>query len=287
MVISPLSGFTAIPNPQMLAFMGAQSFIMMYQAGEGWQYGKRRISAMSNEEFNVLTPELVLEKQAVVLKNSLATIQDSMNAMTPLVGTIVAQYGDFIREFIKALPQLFQNIGQESETPQQALLPGVPGFITPVIPLVPRPGTSGGTPVPPRAVPQPIIPTIYSLSLLRSMSLSALLELRRTGNITAQSMLHLVNVINEKTKAKRAVPAPVRDATETERIINEYFAKKSKLFKEVMRLIPLTRRKKSHPSHLTRLKAEYYRFMSISRNSPIHQIKIDATQGYRHRFPKV
>ncbi len=107
---SPISGFTAIPNPQMLAFMGAQSFIMMYQAGEGWQYGKRKISAMSNEEFNKLTPNIVLEKQAVVLKDALGTIETSMNNMTPMVRTIVEQYGDFVREIIKASPQVVRNL---------------------------------------------------------------------------------------------------------------------------------------------------------------------------------
>ncbi len=58
---SPISGFTAIPNPQMLAFMPIQSYLMMYFAGSGWQYGKRKISAMSNEEFNKLTPEQLLQ----------------------------------------------------------------------------------------------------------------------------------------------------------------------------------------------------------------------------------
>ena len=86
----------------------------MYQAGEGWQYGKRKISAMSNEEFNKLTPELVMEKQAIVLKNSLQTIEKSMNDMTPMIGTIIQQYGDFIREIIKNIPAAAANIFQQS-----------------------------------------------------------------------------------------------------------------------------------------------------------------------------
>ncbi len=110
----PLSGFTAVPNPQMLAFMGAQSFIMMYQAGEGWQYGKRKISAMSNEEFNKLTPQMVLEKQAVVLRDALGTIAKSMNDMTPLIGTIVEQYGDFLKEILEHIPKGIENAGTGS-----------------------------------------------------------------------------------------------------------------------------------------------------------------------------
>ncbi len=101
---SPLSGFTAVPNPQMLAFMGAQSFIMMFQAGEGWQYGKRRISAMSNEDFNKLTPLRLLQNQAANLRSSLSTIQKSMNDMTPMIATIIEQYGDFLKEVIRVTP---------------------------------------------------------------------------------------------------------------------------------------------------------------------------------------
>ncbi len=137
---SPLSAFTAIPNPQMLAFMGAQSFIMMYQAGEGWQYGKRKISAMSNEEFNALTPQIVMEKQAVVLRSALSTIEKSMNDMTPMVGSIIKQYGDFIREIIAAIPETIQNITQSTtDTNKYYIKPdGTLGFITPIT-IIPIP----------------------------------------------------------------------------------------------------------------------------------------------------
>jgi len=141
---SPISGFTAIPNPQMLAFMGAQSFIMMFQAGEGWQYGKRRISAMSNEEFNKLTPERILQNQAANLRASIPTIQKSMDDMTPMIRTIIAQYGDFLREAIAAAPQAIANVFQPSGTggghdeSQGALSPspGVASFLAPVIPNI-------------------------------------------------------------------------------------------------------------------------------------------------------
>ncbi len=103
---SPLSAFTAVPNPQMLAFMGAQSFIMMYQAGEGWQYGKRKQSAMSNEDFNRQTPISIMQNQSAVLRQALPTIVKSMNDMTPLIGEIIKQYGDFVTEIIKVSPQV-------------------------------------------------------------------------------------------------------------------------------------------------------------------------------------
>ncbi len=104
----PISGFTAVPNPQMLAFMAAQSFVMMMQAGEGWQFGKRKQSAMTNEEFNKQTPKSIMERQMQELKIAIPTIEKSMNAMTPMIRTIVTQYGDFMAEIVKALPDVFK-----------------------------------------------------------------------------------------------------------------------------------------------------------------------------------
>ncbi len=110
---SPISGFTAIPNPQMLAFMPIQSYLMMYFAGSGWQYGKRRISAMSNEEFNALTPESLIAQHSDELKRIMPTLEKSLNDITPLIRILIEQYGDFIKEALKALPQALLNaIGQ-------------------------------------------------------------------------------------------------------------------------------------------------------------------------------
>ncbi len=115
--------------------MGAQAFVMMYQAGEGWQYGKRKQSAMSNEDFNKQTLLSIMQNQSAILRTALPTIEKSMNDMTPMIATIVEQYGDFIREIIKAIPQALENVTTE---PSGALGPpkGVAGFITPIIPSI-------------------------------------------------------------------------------------------------------------------------------------------------------
>jgi len=88
----------------MLAFMGAQSYLMMYMAGAGWQFGKRKISAMSNETFNPITVTSLYKQMTTELKESIPTIEKSMNDMTSLLAPIIEQYGDFIREALKALP---------------------------------------------------------------------------------------------------------------------------------------------------------------------------------------
>ncbi len=90
--------------------MPIQSYLMMYFAGSGWQYGKRKISAMSNEEFNKLTPERLLEQHSDELKRVMPTLEKTLNDVTPLIKILVEQYGDFIKEAIAAVPQALQNI---------------------------------------------------------------------------------------------------------------------------------------------------------------------------------
>ncbi len=106
----PISGFTAVPNPQMLSYMMSQSWIMMYAAGGAWQYGKRRISAMSNEEFNKTTPIEMLEEHTAMLRAAIPSIQQSLRDMTPLINTLMTQFGSFINEALKALPETAANI---------------------------------------------------------------------------------------------------------------------------------------------------------------------------------
>ncbi len=134
---SPISAFTAVPNPQMLAFMATQSFLMMQMAGAGWQYGKRKISAMKNEEFNALTVNALLQQEVADVRQAIPTIIKSIQDMTPMVGHIVAQYGEFIKEIINATPQLVKNIYQPTEKPSietfnplSVINPLLPAFAT-------------------------------------------------------------------------------------------------------------------------------------------------------------
>ncbi len=107
---SPISGFTAIPNPQMLAFMPIQSYLMMYFAGAGWQIGKRKISAIPNDKFNNMSANDLLKGFTADLRETIPTLERSMLDVTPLVRTLIEQYGDFIKVAIDTIPQLAQNI---------------------------------------------------------------------------------------------------------------------------------------------------------------------------------
>ncbi len=145
---SPISGFTAIPNPQMLAFMPIQSYLMMYFAGAGWQIGKRKISAIPNPKFNKMSVNELLKGFTADLKESIPTLESSLQDITPLIGVLVEQYGDFVREALRAMPGMLENIFGP-QTPEIGSLPGPksPDFITPEGKLKPPPLTIPRSPI--------------------------------------------------------------------------------------------------------------------------------------------
>ncbi len=106
----PISGFTAVPNPMMLSFLATQGFAIMYYGGAGWQFGKRKVSGMSNEEVNAMSPNEFLMKLHSETKTMVPTMQQGMKDMTPLITTTIEQFGSYIREAIAAFPQAVSNI---------------------------------------------------------------------------------------------------------------------------------------------------------------------------------
>ncbi len=109
---SPISGFTAIPNPQMLAFMPIQSYLMMYFAGAGWQIGKRKISAIPNDKFNPMSAKDLLQDFTADLRDSIPVLERSLQDITPLIKVLIDQYGDFLLEAIKVFPSAVEKVGK-------------------------------------------------------------------------------------------------------------------------------------------------------------------------------
>ncbi len=89
-----------LPLAMMIPFMGIQSAVMAKQFGENFQYGKRRISAMSNEEFNKLTPQIINEKAAEELKSMIPSMEKSIIDMqdfqTFLIKEFIKMIGDIL-----------------------------------------------------------------------------------------------------------------------------------------------------------------------------------------------
>ncbi len=110
---SPISGFTAIPNPQMLAFMPIQSYLMMYFAGAGWQIGKRKMSAIPNDEFNKMSAKQLLEGFTADLRSTIPTLERSLNDITPLIETLIKQYGEFVTLAASVIPKVAEQTAQD------------------------------------------------------------------------------------------------------------------------------------------------------------------------------
>ncbi len=99
-MVLPIGFFMPLPLAMMIPFMGIQSAVMAKQFGENFQYGKRRISAMSNEEFNRLTPKILMENANAELKSMIPSMEQSIKDMsefqTFLIGEFIKMIGDML-----------------------------------------------------------------------------------------------------------------------------------------------------------------------------------------------
>jgi len=76
--------------------MGAQSLVIGKMFGEGFQFGKRKISAMPNEEFNKLKFEDIMSNAREEIKASIPTMNAAMQDMKPMVDVVVREFFAYI-----------------------------------------------------------------------------------------------------------------------------------------------------------------------------------------------
>ncbi len=147
---SPISGFMPIPLAIMPPFMAYQSIVMGDAFGRGFQFGKRKISAMSNEEFNKLDIVKMFQEINSDYHRMIPTVEESMEKSMDLQVTIVT-------ELLKIIPSLIDALVKGTGEEIQKLLPEGPD----------RTQTRGarGTPektpkfVSPAGIPSGFIPT--------------------------------------------------------------------------------------------------------------------------------
>ncbi len=77
--------------------MGAQSLVIGKMFGEGFQFGKRKISAMPNEEFNALTFKDMMSNARDEMQASIPTMQLAMQDMKPMVETVVHEFINYLK----------------------------------------------------------------------------------------------------------------------------------------------------------------------------------------------
>ncbi len=76
---------------------------MAWQFGTNFQAGKRWISAMDNTTFNKLTPQSLMKQNTEAIREMIPTMQESLGFMTPLVKSVIIEFGAMITEAFDTL----------------------------------------------------------------------------------------------------------------------------------------------------------------------------------------
>ncbi len=106
--------FAPFPLALMLPFMAAQSMMMGDAFGKSFQYGKRKISAKTNDEFNAMTPDDLADEiktdYAAIIPVVTAAMQDSrefQRVVIQEIGHIITDLSDEIFRFLGLDPHFF------------------------------------------------------------------------------------------------------------------------------------------------------------------------------------
>ncbi len=133
--------FAPLPIALMIPFMVAQSLAMMEAAGKGWQFGKRKISAMSNKDFNKLTPHRILEdslgEYKLMIPSMTQAFDESRLLQTKIIEVMVGYAVQLLSDIEKGLTAAL-GAHKHGELTTSIKNPFVSSFLTPaIIPPVP------------------------------------------------------------------------------------------------------------------------------------------------------
>ncbi len=123
--------FAPLPLAMMLPFMAGQSMIMGESFGKGFQYGKRKISSMSNEEFNKMNADQLGRELLTDYKQIIPHLEQAVRASSQFQQMIIQELIKIIPNFVD---QLLGGGGEETGGKKFAPPPGVASFLTPIIP---------------------------------------------------------------------------------------------------------------------------------------------------------
>ncbi len=87
-----------LPLAVMIPFMAGQSFAMGEAFGKCFQYGKRKISSMTNEEFNALSAADHFSETTADISEMIPSMKSQMNnfstLQTDIIKTLIEQLKD-------------------------------------------------------------------------------------------------------------------------------------------------------------------------------------------------
>ncbi len=112
--------FAPFPLALMVPFMAGQSLAMGEAFGKGFQYGKRKISSMSNEEFNALNFQQLSESLATDYRVMIPSLVDSIKASDRLQDAVFKALADVIKDIPSQILDFFGDITGSTTTSTSA-----------------------------------------------------------------------------------------------------------------------------------------------------------------------
>ena len=104
--------FAPLPLAVMIPFMAGQSFAMGEAFGKGFQYGKRKISSMTNEQFNATSGPQQFAETTADITAMIPTMNKSMESFHTLQTNIILKMIDYIAKLpSELLPSIAQAPG--------------------------------------------------------------------------------------------------------------------------------------------------------------------------------
>ncbi len=201
-MVLPIGFFMPLPLAMMIPFMGIQSAVMAKQFGENFQFGKRRISAMSNEEFNRLTPKILMENANAELKSMIPSMEQSIKDMsefqTFLIGEFIRMIGDLLAAGLGKVLGLDEKGVDDSLTAIEHFIHGHPSGHKTTVQPIPK-GPDIQQPFDPRN-PTPFTPRIPKVDTNRGVtqqdvSIKGLPMAGQTQKIVRDRLIQQINAV--------------------------------------------------------------------------------------------
>ncbi len=132
MAILPIGFFAPLPLAIMIPFMAAQSFAMGHAFGTSFQYGKRKISSMTNEEFNATDAVTIHDTLQADIRAMIPSMNESFHRMETFQVDIIES---MVKSLLVAAERFFEFVSSGFQIPSNqtsnvgdASL-GIPDFI--------------------------------------------------------------------------------------------------------------------------------------------------------------
>ncbi len=126
--------FAPLPLAMMIPFMAGQSLIMGESFGKGFQFGKRKISSMSNEQFNAMDAKQLGTELLTDYQQIIPSLEQAVRASSDFQQMV-------IQELIKIIPNFVDQLLSGGNAPGSeggktvGNIPGVASFISSAIPF--------------------------------------------------------------------------------------------------------------------------------------------------------